>query len=186
MPADSAEVAKRGTHDWRECKEINVVKRGHPKYIPESLPKDILRTLDCNKVPEKYLDAHCGNVLFVINDFCDRFTAMEIHEHAGGETANSTDDANKLDVEVGPIKYNSHEYMEHDPFSVYFHKKFDFFNLAVKSVDNCNLQKIDLEEPKRGVSCREMLWGAWTGCNNKGRGGSVTAGCLTYSFDTLH
>ncbi|MCJ1328571.1 hypothetical protein MMC10_005248 [Thelotrema lepadinum] len=59
----------------------------------------------------------------------------------------------------------------------------DIYDLKLKSVPGCLAPGgYNLREPVRGVKCEEVLFEAWSKCDNKGRGGTITAGCLSYGI----
>lgn len=61
----------------------------------------------------------------------------------------------------------------------------DQFLASIISVDGCVSDGYNLGEPLTGVKCEDIMYDCWKMCTgNKGRGGSITAGCLTYSFGT--
>lgn len=55
---------------------------------------------------------------------------------------------------------------------------------SITSIDDCHTDEYNLLEPLPGAKCEDLMYYAWKNCNNEGRGGSVTAGCLKYSFGT--
>ena len=60
----------------------------------------------------------------------------------------------------------------------------DQFLASITSIDGCHTDEYNLLEPLAGVKCEDLMYYAWKNCYNHGRGGSVTAGCLKYSFGT--
>ncbi|KAG6988919.1 hypothetical protein G7Y79_00068g096180 [Physcia stellaris] len=60
----------------------------------------------------------------------------------------------------------------------------DQFLASILSVDECH-SDYNLGEPLTGLKCEDIMYHCWKSCTgNKGRGGSITAGCLKYSFGT--
>ena len=61
----------------------------------------------------------------------------------------------------------------------------DQFIASIISVDGCTSGGYNLGEPLTGLKCEDIMYACWKSCTgNKGRGGSITAGCLKYSFGT--
>ncbi|KAI9883264.1 MAG: hypothetical protein M1823_004962 [Watsoniomyces obsoletus] len=62
----------------------------------------------------------------------------------------------------------------------------DVYDISLKSVPNCAPRggSFNLATPVANNQCSDILFNAWRKCNNKGRGGSITAGCLVYSIKT--
>ena len=60
----------------------------------------------------------------------------------------------------------------------------DQFIGSITSIDDCHTDEYNLLEPLPGAKCEDLMYYAWKNCYNKGRGGSVTARCLKYSFGT--
>lgn len=86
----------------------------------------------------------------------------------------------------GPV--NVTQYLSHgvssDPFDNNDQGD-DQFLASILSVDGCVSDGYNLGEPLAGVKCEDIMYKCWKKCTgNKGRGGSITAGCLTYNFGT--
>ncbi|MCJ1438653.1 hypothetical protein MMC27_008043 [Xylographa pallens] len=62
------------------------------------------------------------------------------------------------------------------------------YEFKIKSIDGCPAPDgYNLDEPIKGYKCETILVNAWKTCyGNAGRGGVVTAGCLTYSAHPKH
>lgn len=88
--------------------------------------------------------------------------------------------------EDGPV--NVTKYLNHgvsmDPFDNNDQCD-DQFIASILSVDGCKNDGYNLGEPLTGFKCEELMYDCWKKCTgNKGRGVSITAGCLKYSFGT--
>jgi hypothetical protein len=85
----------------------------------------------------------------------------------------------------------------------------DVYDFTLQSVDNCTPEQgNNLASPVANSNCADILYNAWKNCestffvlltalawfranveflgNNQGRGGEITAGCLTYSVHTWY
>ena len=63
----------------------------------------------------------------------------------------------------------------------------DTYNISIVSIPNCQPGEgvFNLAMPKPGYHCMPLVEQAWRRCSgNKGRGGSVVAGCLRYRIKT--
>lgn len=59
----------------------------------------------------------------------------------------------------------------------------DNYDFKINSVDGCPAPAgYNLAEPVKGVTCEKIKDTAWTNCNNQGRGGTITVGCLVYGI----
>ena len=61
----------------------------------------------------------------------------------------------------------------------------DVYDFKIELVEDCATDgKLNLAKPVGDHECKDVLQSAWSNCDNKGRGGSLVAGCLTYSIVT--
>ncbi|MCJ1255346.1 hypothetical protein MMC24_003162 [Lignoscripta atroalba] len=63
----------------------------------------------------------------------------------------------------------------------------DVYDISIQSVKGCKSHGgFNLDTPVANNQCSDILHSAWKQCNNQGRGGSIVAGCLTYSISTRY
>ncbi|MCJ1417494.1 hypothetical protein MMC32_003838 [Xylographa parallela] len=74
------------------------------------------------------------------------------------------------------------------PREIFYHANGAQYEFKIKSLDGCPAPDgYNLDEPIKGYKCETILVNAWKTCyGNAGRGGVVTAGCLTYSAHPKH
>ena len=64
-------------------------------------------------------------------------------------------------------------------------KRDDVYDLSVEMVQGCEQEGwVNLRFPSNVTTCRDILYSAWRQCDNKGRGGSLVAGCVRYGIST--
>lgn len=128
----------------------------------------------------KYKDSHRERVEAISMEFCNIYCA-----------SSDEDQANL------PIRklFSAHKWkfgLGIDDWSVGFlrnkkiHRANDVYDFKVELVEGCMPEGIllDLRRPVGDERCYDILVAAWSRCNNKGRGGSLQAGCLRYSIAT--
>ena len=64
----------------------------------------------------------------------------------------------------------------------------DHWQVNVTDTETCNLGLVEeryMERPTGQYDCKALMFATWRQCNNKGRGGSVEAGCMKFSMHPL-
>lgn len=147
---------------------------------------------------DSYKDAHKNELKKAVKFFCD--------EHATDTNAQAPI-KNEATIIAGVTP--GYRFAV-DTVRVYSDKmgnKDDVYDFSLTSVDNCTpVNGFNLPSPVPNSNCADILHDAWKNCqfpfifpqllssrhelrlefsgNNKGRGGQITAGCLTYSVKT--
>ncbi|MCJ1383854.1 hypothetical protein MMC17_006968 [Xylographa soralifera] len=116
----------------------------------------------CNAKPSGYYqDAHSGAVHVAAKAFCRKDATTVVRSKFM-----------RIGFEEVPTRHPSGSDAADD--------NYDF---KINSVDGCPAPNgYNLKEPVRGTTCEDVMYTAWSHCNNEGRGGSITAGCLTYGI----
>lgn len=166
------ERADEMTHQWGPSStdsddEITSPDKSPPP--PEEVePVDPPAAPSCYPIPTgPYQDSHESEVKSLTANFCDTY-------------------ANK--IERSPT-VSIVETMRESLLSRLFNpndREDDIYEMSIKSIPNCNPDGgFDLAQPVGSHKCVDILRDAWRNCNNNGRGGSIRAGCLTYSIRTF-
>lgn len=64
----------------------------------------------------------------------------------------------------------------------------DHWQVNVTDTEKCNLGLVKeryMQRPTNQYDCKALLFATYRQCNNKGRGGSVKAGCIKFSMHPL-
>ena len=158
---------------------------------PELLRGEILDTFKCfsskpdgdpyedTKGPKGFLDSHKENALWAADHFCET-------------------QAKKYDGAKAPIGLVSHTYdtrhalgQGNDLTAIFGSPKpdmMDHWQVNVTDTETCNLGLVEeryMERPTGQYDCKALLFATWRQCDNKGRGGSVEAGCMRFSMHPL-
>lgn len=144
-------------------------------------PVDPPGKLDCEPTPAKeFNDAHEGKVYMGAEAFCERYARSEDQDSADLPIAKTLFVWNHLtdDLSAGSID----EVVE---WRKEVKREDDVFDFKIELVEKCTTdEKLNLAKPVANNDCAGILKSAWKQCNNQGRGGSLVAGCLTYSIVT--
>ncbi|KAI9843076.1 MAG: hypothetical protein M1837_006621 [Sclerophora amabilis] len=120
----------------------------------------------CFPAPSGHVqDSHEENVVLMSRWFCYSF-------------AKGISDDPEVNITVSPGKIDPGFYSNNDD-------RDDVYEAQILSVPGCQTDHFNLAEPLKGITCYELLYSGWNNCDNQGRGGAATAGCLTYSLKTL-
>ena len=155
-----------------EAEEPEPTTESKPPPSPTVAPFETPSQPSCYPTPTgDYKDSHEGNVEKASNWFCNEFATGTSHnetiyiEHTGWASAEEQ-------------FWDSNDYND------------DVYDITLSSIDGCdpgpdgyNLYQpipVDLGH------CATLLQNAWHGCNNKGRGGIIKAGCLSFSLRTVY
>ena len=197
VPNRRIEPSKR--QDGNPCEEgpcnLSLSKDTRP---PPSLrkpyfvdPPGILRCEPAPAASEKYQDAHYRRVRESSGFFCEKFASsteqdytmtpivksVNVTERGGGNILGIPFPSLVDDVE----EWGGGEYWKHS----------DVFDFRLEIVRDCKpfdwdpvhySKTLNLAKPVRHNRCKHILKSAWKQCNNRGRGGSLQAGCLRYSI----
>lgn len=147
-----------------------------PKVEPVNPPGN----LQCEPPPDgKYRDAHRRIVEAISMEFCNIYCASD-----------NQDPANMPIVKLfTATKWHFHLMV--DDWSVGYlrhrkvHRADDVYDFTVELVKGCTPDgTFNLWKPVGNHRCADILLSAWDQCNNKGRGGSLVAGCIRYGIVT--
>lgn len=151
-----------------------------PPPTPKNDPVDPPGKLNCEPTPSKNpKDSHKEKMSMAAESFCNRYAKDEDQDPASLPITktlfvwgHSTDDlfGDWIDEVVDWKGGNDSED--------------DVYDFKIELVDDCATDKVNLGKPVANNDCASILKSAWQQCNNKGRGGSLVAGCLTYSIVT--
>lgn len=155
-----------------------------PKEVPPPQPKvepvNPPGNLQCQPSPtKKYRHSHELRLLAIAQEFCNIYGASD------------NQDPDNLPV-VKVFSARMWDYgLVADDWSVGFlanreiHKTDDVYNFKLELVEGCTPDgKLDIARPVPHHTCLDILHSAWRHCNNKGRGGSLVAGCIRYTIVT--
>lgn len=86
---------------------------------------------------------------------------------------------------VKPDTYNATD--ETTEWGKDFTRRKDVFEVKIDVVRGCKTDGLTMnpKNPLKGHDCKHLLFDAWSQCKNLGRGGSLVAGCLRYTFITM-
>lgn len=146
-----------------------------PPPPPQNDPVDPPGKLRCEPTPvSKPKDAHEHKVRLAVNHFCDNFASTLHHDLPITKT---------LFVRYIPVGWWSSNHVikwnEGDE------SEDDVYIIKLERVEKCTTNaELNLARPVGNYECAGILHSAWKQCNNLGRGGSLVAGCLTYSIVT--
>lgn len=137
------------------------------------------KKLECHPVPSKvFNDAHCGNVFETVYQAC--------HKSAS---------ATRLGITPVNDKYGHNDmftWIAVMGFEKYFQKTIDDFYVNITETPDCHPDGTKDEDTQwmKGQDnfdlCMQLMWNAWAMCDNKGRGGSITAGCWNFNLTTIN
>lgn len=141
--------------------------------------------LHCEPSPTgEYYDSHRRRVKEASDFFCDHFANSEERDLTMAPIAR------EVYVKTHTIEYLNWDWptVANDIEEWYGSnvKRADVYAFNVEVVEGCipKGEKVNLARPVKHHKCRYILYDAWKHCNNKGRGGSLQAGCLKYSIRT--
>ena len=141
-----------------------------PPPTPTVSPVDPPSAPSCYPIPTGHLqDSHDYNVDTSAKNFCKKYASDTVTD----STVN-IDHTFSTDSEVQYAEGND--------------AKDDTYDFTILSVDGCDPGDggYNLKQPVNDNSCKDILKNAWKNCNNKGRGGVITAGCLKYGIRTVY
>lgn len=192
--------------DTRECTSYQDCKMKYFKNLPIDTVNDLappdkpkksstpgpkvepvmpLGNLQCQPAPNgKYRDSHRLMVERVSREFCNVYCA--------------TDD---VDPDILPIvkmfsgdnpiwgSTTVEDWSQGYLRSQKIKKQDDVYDYRVDLIEGCTPEKTpsgvyNLRRPLEVDGCQEIMFAAWSRCDNKGRGGSLEAGCFKYSIAT--
>ena len=192
--------------DTRECISYHDCKMMYDKNLPIDTVNDLappdkpkedstpppkvepvipLGNLQCQPAPTwKYRDSHRLMVERVSREFCNVYCASDDADPAilpiakmfTGRTP-EWGDTTIEDWSVGFLRNKK------------IKKRDDVYDFKVELIEGCTPEKtpsggLSLRRPLEVDGCQEIMFSAWRQCDNKGRGGSLTAGCLKYTIAT--
>ena len=160
-------------------------KKGKPLYgaLQKARPSETIKPVDppsaprCFPSPRAHVqDAHEGYEHKAARAFCQRF--------ANGVRRNKVN-TGKEEI---PVIHTGDDAADDNASATPSRKSFYYANgtqyeFKIKSIDGCPAPDgYNLNEPIKGYKCEKILVDVWKTCyGNAGRGGIITAGCLTYS-----
>lgn len=150
-----------------------------PPPPPKNDPVDPPGKLHCEPTPAgKYKDAHKEKVKMIASSFCQTYANSKDQDAGDLPVAKTLFDRQthfRLGVAPRVVEWNGGD-----------HSEDDVYDIKVERVEDCKTDdgKLNLAKPVKDNECKDILESAWKECNNGGRGGSLVAGCLTYSIVT--
>lgn len=165
-----------------------------PRYFP--MPENI--TCEPSPPPgEKYRDSRWRKMRMAADFFCRHFSSTTVTDYTTLKPI-----ANSVNVTGGPETFWGADLPqtveELDDQEVKWNlRKAEVYTFRVELVEGCETpdrpeylnnenMAVHLWWPLPGVSCVDVMSSAWKRCNNKGRGGSLQAGCLRYGIRTVY
>lgn len=149
---------------------------------PKNEPLDPPGKLQCEPTPSgKYKDSHEKKVKMAAENFCKNYASSEDQDAAQLPIAKTLFVwGHVLGFRGGGFVDQVVEWTRGDD------SEDDVYDFKVELVEDCKTEdgKLNLAEPVKDHECKDILQSAWKECSNKGRGGSLVAGCLTYSIVT--
>lgn len=167
---------------------------GPPPSPPKPHFVDPPGNLRCEPAPtasEKYQDAHYRRVKASSGFFCKNLVSSILQDYTmtpivKSVSATESGGGNFLFIPLPSLIDDVEEWQGGE-----YRKGSDVFDFRLEVVPDCrpftwdpvhNSTKLNLAKPVRHNSCKHILSSAWKQCNNRGRGGSLQAGCLRYSI----
>lgn len=166
-----------------------------PDYV------DPIGKLICEPPPapgQKYRDAHERLAYESARWFCRKFSYKQLWDYTDVETpvVKSVNITGKTELFEGDNRPTTLDEIEEQEARLNLRIS-EFYEFTMKPMLGCeppelnpaftNNEKmeVDLGYPLEGWSCQHIIITAWRQCNNKGRGGSLQAGCFRYGVRTL-
>lgn len=153
-----------------------------PRQVKEVAPVNPPGDLYCEPSPTaKYRDAHKSEVEEASTWFCEDFALK--HPDQSWEEYLAILPITKT-LWAQPVLFNfidRRNWTEHDG------PKNNVFSFRIDWIDGCKPDPrtgLDPLKPLNDFECQDVLFNSWQQCNNKGRGGAMTAGCFKYHIQT--
>lgn len=152
--------------------------------------------------PDKYRDSHHKRMKEASKFFCDRVDDWETEEWTKLPIAKTVQIGGRYAKSMGlrVLGYNDEPNLWQEPENNDDDRETkesdldDVYDIRIEVVEGCKpapplvndndeLRKA-LAKPVPDKKCHKVFSDAWKHCNNKGRGGSLQAGCFRYSIRT--
>lgn len=158
-----------------------------------NIPTELL----CEPPPapgQKYRDAHARSVRHSARWFCHKYADFELWDPSTFtepiiHRVNNTGRRSKL-FEGGRVLTTLDAIEEQE--ARWNLRIAQFFEFKIEPIAGCLKEQIDDHEevlnpkwPLYQRACKRIIANAWRRCNNKGRGGSLAAGCFRYGVRVL-
>lgn len=145
-------------------------------------PVDPPGKLQCEPVPEKYFDSHQKYLEMAAEYFCLEHAHFQDRDPEYMPIA-KTILATGIHIGFGEVIDNVREFKK-----IHKVRPDDVYDISIELVKDCRRDDptLNLLKPLPGYHCVDILISAWKQCNNKGRGGSMVAGCLIYRIATVY
>lgn len=169
---------------WIDFSEDPPAEVAEPEEPAESPPPTQIGPIDppgnlqCQPSPTgNIIDSHSDKVSVAAKGFCSEFASSKDQDPAKmpiSKTISAEESSSGLFRTSGAAEWEDKGYSRED-----------VYDITISLVEGCVTEgDLNVAKPVKDGECWEILKSAWKQCNNKGRGGSLLAGCLTYSIVT--